>query len=101
MTCGKFLFIHIFTCFFTHSKYKGLQTGYALCRKNIASNSKDVSNKREDAVAIAGAPETILGTQGRVPTTVPGYSISRRHTINRKDAMPPKGIPAKRGYQQQ
>jgi hypothetical protein len=57
------LYLFRFSPAFLHVKYKGLQTGYASCSKNIFSNSKDVSNSREAAVAIAGANETILETQ--------------------------------------
>ncbi len=54
-------------------------------QKNISSNSKDVCNSREAAVAIAVAHETILGTQG-TEGCQQQYPISRRHTINSGDA---------------
>jgi hypothetical protein len=72
--------------------------------KNVSSNSKDVcnsknvSNGREAAVAIAGAPETILRTQG-TEGCQQQYAIGRRTQPTKM--MPPTGIPAKRGYQQQ
>ncbi len=59
--------------------------------KNISSNSRDVSNSREDTVATAGAPGTgrDKGEKGV------------NNSMTSAEGMPPSEIPPKRGNQQQ